>query len=114
MDYVIAILLIAITIYFLVNNNGENKHKNTEKTKFLGKQPAFTERDWDEAVSAWFSVSYEHDTLAYPLAPGFFPWEPPEYKEVMYDRSQLEKLREMTKYMQEDINNLMQKQKTKN
>jgi len=110
MEFIIAILIIVLA-YYLVEKIGRNQEQLTDKkSNTWGKHPAFTKNEWDEAVCDWYSVSFEHDSLAYPGLPYFVPpFDPPDYDEVKHDRSELEKLVETTKFMREDIDNLNKK-----
>jgi len=80
-EALIVFLLVVIT-FLLIQLNSKRR-----------KRPAFTKKEWDEAVAAWFEWEFSQP---YAKAPGFYHWQPPPYEEVKYSRNALNALLEMS------------------
>ena len=80
-EALIVILLVVITFLLIQLNSGRRK------------KPAFTKKEWDEAVAAWYEWEFSQP---WADAPGFYPWQPPPYEEVKYSQNALNALQEMS------------------
>ena len=70
----------------------------TKQDKPRKRGPAFTKREWDEAVTDFYGAQFEAD-MARDLTskPGWDIWKPPPYEEVKNNPEAIKALREMTR-----------------
>jgi len=90
MEVIIAILLLVV-IYQLSQIKTNVKDKSSKRSS-----PAFTRKEWDEAVNTWYSSQYDEDAERGLVGkPGWSIWSPPPYDEVKDNPEAIEQLRVM-------------------